>query len=513
MPQKSNMDKNAGILPLIKGPTDSGGGPSINGKTNGNLETGNTDKEGHGTTESLTGQSASGSKPANVDKTAEIADNNIESNNLYEAMENLIKRFKTQDSGIKLLISEISNLKAAQSLTRSDKIKTCIEDIYNMSNKVETSRYETVRAFKSLPLITRNMVLTEKKEETKENQIPLKETAEASTSTPCWWDMDQNPRRGDTWSNVVKAKGKAKPSNHITDKMNSDEKTAETIHAKPPENQGTRNTNKSKNKTKRTRQARPDSIAIKPSDGESSKSILSTIRKEVNLTQIGVAVESIRESRGGELLIQLTKNNGKRKELGAALQQTLGKKAKVRELIQFSEIEILGLDGVTTETEVLDALRLAAKLTDEDTTVKIRSLRTGLGGTKRATATLRTSDANHIVTAGKIEIGWVKAKVRLKIKATKCYRCLCFGHTKHSCSGPDRTNMCSLCTEMGHKAVDCTANPRCTACLDIGEEAGHYSGSSRCVAHKRALLPGTSKTISGAPSTQVQREVARPNIQ
>ncbi|KAE9545560.1 hypothetical protein AGLY_001103, partial [Aphis glycines] len=96
----------------------------------------------------------------------------------------------------------------------------------------------------------------------------------------------------------------------------------------------------------------------------------------------------------------------------------------------------------------------------------------------------------------------LKAKVRLKIKATKCYRCLCFGHTKHSCSGPDRTNMCSLCTEMGHKAVDCTANPRCTACLDIGEEARHYSGSSRCVAHKRALLPGTSKTISGAPSTQ-----------
>jgi len=114
-------------------------------------------------------------------------------------MENLIKRFKTQDNGIKLLISEISNLKAAQPLTRSDKIKTCIEDIYNMSKKVETSRYETVRAFKSLPLITGNMVLTEEEEETKENQIPLKETAEASTSTPCWWDMDQNPRRGDTW--------------------------------------------------------------------------------------------------------------------------------------------------------------------------------------------------------------------------------------------------------------------------------------------------------------------------
>jgi len=151
-------------------------------------------------------------------------------------------------------------------------------------------------------------------------------------------------------------------------------------------------------------------------------------------------VKSIRESRGGELLIQLTKDSDKRKELGAALQQTLGEKAKVRELIQFSEIEILGLDGITTETKVLDALRSAAKLADEDTGIKIRSFRRGLSGMKRATATLRTSDAYHIVTAGKIDVRWVKAKVRLKIKATKCYRFLCFGHTKHSCRGPDRTN-------------------------------------------------------------------------
>lgn len=182
-----------------------------------------------------------------------------------------------------------------------------------MTKKVETSRYETIRAFKSLPLITRDMVLTQKEEETKENQILLKETVEASTSTPCWWDMDENTRRKETWSDVVKTKGKRKPTNQATDKRSSEEKTVETIRTKPPENQEPRNTNKRNNKTKRTRQAIPDSIAIRPSDRETSDSILSTIRKEVNLTQIGLAVKSIRQSREGELLIQLTKDNGKRK--------------------------------------------------------------------------------------------------------------------------------------------------------------------------------------------------------
>jgi len=45
-----------------------------------------------------------------------------------------------------------------------------------------------------------------------------------------------------------------------------------------------------------------------------------------------------------------------------------------------SEIEIPGLDGITTETEVLGALRSAAKLEEEDTSVKIRR---GLGGMKK----------------------------------------------------------------------------------------------------------------------------------
>lgn len=67
-----------------------GGGASINGENNSNLEISNTDKEGHGTTESPNAQSASGSQPVSVDKTAGNQDTIIESNNLYSAMDNLI---------------------------------------------------------------------------------------------------------------------------------------------------------------------------------------------------------------------------------------------------------------------------------------------------------------------------------------------------------------------------------------------------------------------------------------
>jgi len=107
-----------------------GGGPSIIGEKNGNLETENTDKEGHGITESPTDQTASGSQPGNVEKTA---------NNLYSAMDNLIKvrLRRVQNAGQWYQTAYKRNLKtkSPKTLSRSEKIKTCIDDIFNMSKK------------------------------------------------------------------------------------------------------------------------------------------------------------------------------------------------------------------------------------------------------------------------------------------------------------------------------------------------------------------------------------------
>jgi len=51
----------------------------------------------------------------------------------------------------------------------------------------------------------------------------------------------------------------------------------------------------------------------------------------------------------------------------------------VRELSQYLEIEILGLDSIATETEVLEAIKTALLLEAEDNSTTVRSLRLGFG--------------------------------------------------------------------------------------------------------------------------------------
>jgi len=103
----------------------------------------------------------------------------------------------------------------------------------------------------------------------------------------------------------------------------------------------------------------------------------------------------------------------------------------VKELIKHEEIEILDLDGITTEEEVLGSLHRFAGLLEEDSSVILRSLRVNRKDTKRATATLKSTDAAKLIKLGRITVCWVKAHVRLKIRATKCFKCLGHGHTKH----------------------------------------------------------------------------------
>ncbi|KAL4103984.1 hypothetical protein QTP88_019297 [Uroleucon formosanum] len=80
----------------------------------------------------------------------------------------------------------------------------------------------------------------------------------------------------------------------------------------------------------------------------------------------------------------------------------------------------------------------------------------------------------------------MSARVRPKTRTIKCYRCLGYGHTRHECQGPDRSEICVLCAGTGHKALNCTAPPTCVACLDIGESTNHYPGSGKCVAYRKA---------------------------
>lgn len=122
----------------------------------------------------------------------------------------------------------------------------------------------------------------------------------------------------------------------------------------------------------------------------------------------------------------------------------------------------------------------------------------------RASVTLKGADADKLSKQGRLKVGLIFARVRIKVHALKCFKCLRYGHTRHTCEGPDRSNICSLCQAIDHRGTDCTKAPKCIACTDIRAPTNHYPDSGRCSAYQKALR--VKKSVDEA-KRRVDKEV------
>lgn len=270
---------------------------------------------------------------------------------------------------------------------------------------------------------------------------------------------------------------------------------------KPRDTSSSDNKKSTQASNKRPRRAPPDAIAIKPGTNHSFADILKAVRKEVDVDKTGAHITSIAESRGGELLIKVTRDEAKRSGLESAIRDALGDRATVRGLVSYVDLDITGLDSVTTDSEIADALKRTAGLPATDTSIKVRNVRPAPNGTRRATASIKRIDYQSISRAGNIRIGLVWAKVRLRERVVRCYKCLGFGHVMSKCTGLDRRDACSLCATTGHRAAECNNSPRCVACEDVKAPTDHYPGSSRCTSYRKAQAQGEQATRSLARSS------------
>lgn len=313
------------------------------------------------------------------------------------------------------------------------------------------------------------------------------------------------------WTKVNRAKSKHNPRtspNSEPATKGSDTEVRATVNKKKktrkPSN-ASANDGKSPGlvSSKRPRRPPPDAIAIKPAKEQTFADILKAVR-EVDVDKTGAHITSIAESRGGEVLIKVARGESKRSDLEAVIRDTLGDRATVRGLVSYADLDIVGLDGVTTDTEIADALKKAAGLQINDSSVRVKSVRPAPNGTRRATASMKRVDAPEIIKAGKIRIGLVWAKVRLCEKIPRCFNCLGFGHIRSKCTGMDRRDACSLCTSTDHRAAECRNPPKCVSCEDQNSSTDHFPGSSKCTSYKKAQLHSGQAPISQATTTPHQ---------
>ncbi|XP_060530481.1 uncharacterized protein LOC132704485 [Cylas formicarius] len=170
----------------------------------------------------------------------------------------------------------------------------------------------------------------------------------------------------------------------------------------------------------------------------------------------------------------------------AAIKTAADNIGTVRTLIPTATIEILDLDGVSTESYVRDAL-------GRDFTANLEIKRVNLTkvtqrGQRAAFCEIDETNAVKALNKARIKVGWVSYRVRPVAKVVRCARCLGYGHAMHSCKGPGRSKCCFKCAGESRKAADCIEQPKCFLCPnDVKDSLWRIPGSGACKAFRAAL--------------------------
>lgn len=246
-----------------------------------------------------------------------------------------------------------------------------------------------------------------------------------------------------------------------------------------------------KGKKRKPRATRPDALVLKAKEGSTYADILRTLKSDPDLQDLGSNVSKIRKNAAGNLVLVLQRKAGEKAgELQSAVAGKLASKAEVLRKTEHMAIELRDLDELTEATDVLQAISAHLDNTTEAGETAVKSLRKAYGGTQTAVVVLPADKARSLLEVGSVKVGWVISRVRAKVLPLRCFKCLGFGHTAKTCSGPDRSKACFRCGLEGHTSRNCAADPRCLLC---GEGGKHATGSFACPVYRQAAKEASSR--------------------
>lgn len=258
-------------------------------------------------------------------------------------------------------------------------------------------------------------------------------------------------------------------------------------------------TNRADAPAPRPSRPKPAAVLVKVPQGSTYADTVRVLRTAAGLNpaDFGAKVTSMRQTRGGHLIVELGK--GVKSELaagrlGAAITEKIGDRVGgVAHLGQYTDLEVIDIDAIADKDEVLTAIRLAipgdandpAAIAERDA-VSLTGLWAVRGGQQVATLRVAKSTAAKIA---RVTIGWTVCRVReRRPPPIRCFRCHGFGHRTDDCKGPDLSAACRRCGETGHIESECRGgDDLCVACDRAGHpRIAHRPGSGPCAARKAA---------------------------
>lgn len=205
---------------------------------------------------------------------------------------------------------------------------------------------------------------------------------------------------------------------------------------------------------KRPLRSRPPAILVDIGQNKYAE-MTKKIQDEANMEIIGDSIVGVRQARTGGLLFEVRGDAAKVESVRLEIERSAGDKVEVKTLQNRVLVEVRDLMGSATKEEVVAAISVAVGADRE--LVRVLTLRKQFGESQAALVLLLPEMADKLLKAGRLLVGLVSCRVRIRDAATKCSRCHVTGHMAKGCSGTDRSRCCWRCGGLGHMAMNCSA--------------------------------------------------------
>ena len=170
--------------------------------------------------------------------------------------------------------------------------------------------------------------------------------------------------------------------------------------------------------------------------------VVKLMKQNLDPAEMHVDVSKMQRSRSGNVLFRV-KGEAGLETFEKALQEAVTGSAELATLEKRRiPVEIRDMDILAAVKDVQEALRAFFKDTQER---PVFVTPTNRRGNRLVVATLVREEANLLLEAGALRVGFVRCRVRKRIEVVKCLRCLGYGQISQDSRGQDRRKICFNC--------------------------------------------------------------------